>query len=830
MRRGTYGEEFRSEGGRILRFFLLPVIVVLIMMSGVQSAYGYTAVNGTVTCTSGIVRKDASTSSACVFCVSKDESVTITDEKKDSSGTVWYQIKMGENTGYIRSDLVKKSTTKTSVVADANSATATTASASSGVSGKVKSDNTIMRLSASKTGDIATTINKDTEITASKAVDGEDGKEWYYVTAVKNGIIFKGYIRNDLVTMSGKVPKELKTENTEEQKTDDSNAEENKAKEENTGDNAAEQTPQTAGKTQIGKVKASGVNVRKEPVNGEVVGRVTTGQSVTVTDYTTAADGNVWFKISFIYNLQALSGYIRSDFVEGITIEEAAKEEPAEEKPAEPEVQTPPVTWKGVLKGSAVRIRESAVSGPVVAQLNNGHALVILDEKNESDGYKWYQVQFAYQGSEKTGYVRSDFVSIISTPASTVALSDEEFENAISSFPESYKPSLRILHEQYPGWQFQAVNTGLEWNDALARECAVGKNLVSKNSVSSWKSTEPQAYSWSNNAWYTFDGGSWVSASRELIAYYMDPRNFLTDSGIFQFETLSYQDYQNEAGVNAILAGSFMGGEYTDTDGVTRSYATTFVEAGRAAGISPYHLASRCLQEQGTTGTMGVSGTVGGMENHFNFFNIGAYAANGNTAIINGLIYAMGADENYMRPWNSRYRSIVGSAKYVSEKYVNKGQNTLYFQKFNVVNSENGIYSHQYMSNILAAASEATRMKKAYTDLNTSLVFRIPVYNNMPETMCEKPFSDSNPNNYLSALWVDGKTIAPGFNSSVFAYGLVVDGSVETINIGATPVVGSTTVAGTGTVRVENGTNTYNIVCKSQNGNTRTYTLVVQKN
>ncbi|HOO27341.1 MAG TPA: SH3 domain-containing protein, partial [Lachnospiraceae bacterium] len=548
--------------------------------------------------------------------------------------------------------------------------------------------------------------------------------------------------------------------------------------------------------------------------DGEVLCRLSTGHSVSVKSEMEGSDGRKWYEISYSYNSVAGTGYICADYV---TVEEAVQ-------------TTSSSAATGTIKGTSVRIRESAVNGTVLVQLDTGHAVTILGEITGSDGYKWYQVQFTYQDSEKTGYVRSDLVNIITT-VSQQTVSDADFEAVIADLPDSYKESLRTLHTAYPNWQFEIVNTNLEWNDVVTAECSVGKNLVSSSSISSWKSTEPQAYNWISDSWYGFDGGSWVSASKELIQYYLDPRNFLDESGVFQFETLEYQDYQNEAGVSNILSSSFMNDSVTDADGTTRSYASMFTEAGSSAGISPYHLASRCLQEQGVYGTsQSISGTVSGYENLFNFFNIGAYTANGNTATINGLIYAQGTDETYYRPWNTRYKSIMGSAKYVSEKYVAKGQNTLYFQKFNVVNSTNGIYSHQYMSNLLAASSEAARMKTAYSDLNTSLVFKIPYYNNMPETACTKPTSESNPNNYLAALWIDNQTFTPDFSSIVDTYYLTVDNSVESINIGATPVASTSSVGGVGQVSLNVGTNVISIVCKAQNGNTKTYTLTVQRN
>ncbi len=1043
----------REKGNR--RFVLLLLIITGVFIATQvmrQQVFGYTAVKGTVLCKSGMVRQGASTASAFAFGVTKDEVVTITDEKTGSDGKVWYQVTVSGSTGYIRSDLVKKSTTPATTTTNTGGtsvATSSNAAQTGAVSGTgtIKGANVIVREEASTTAGIRTTLGSGQSVAIESAAVGADGNTWYYVSFTKNGNNYKGYIRSDLVSASGSIAvsntgassssvkilmgtvtansirvrktasttgtvmatltkggsvtvsetvtgddsqKWYKvtvsaaltggaevtgyiradlisvTETTVTQPTTVAGTSTTSTKKGtikgnsvrvratasvtgavscalNTGTEVTvleaasgdgknwykvqftyngtamtgyvsadyvtvtETTASTASSsaTQIGTVKGNGINIRKEPVSGEILCKLNSGQSVTVTEQTKGSDGITWYKISFIYNLTAQNGYIRSDFVEGVTIKESTsvsgntaltavatdrngavkginvnvrkeavsgevlcrlstghsvtvKDEKdgtdgkkwyqisysynntagtgwirsdyvtVEEMPVRTAESN---TSTGSIKGTGVRIRESAVNGSVVVQLHTGYGVTILGETTGSDGYKWYQVSFSYQGSEKSGYVRSDLVTINTTTTQQAALGSADFEASISALPESYKNSLRALHEKYPNWRFETVHTNLDWNSAVTAESSVGKNLIAKSSISSWKSTEPQAYDWAQNAWYGFDGGSWASASGELIQYYMDPRNFLDESGIFQFETLEHQDYQNEAGVSNILASTFMSGSYTDTDGATRSYASTFSEVGSSLGISPYHLAARCLQEQGVYGTsQSISGAVAGYENLFNFFNIGAYAAGGNTATINGLIYAQGSDEAYDRPWNSRYKSIMGSAKYVSEKYVKKGQNTLYFQKFNVVNSANGIYSHQYMSNVLAASAESARMKKAYSDLNTPLVFKIPYYNNMPEAACAKPVSDSNPNNYLSALWIDNQTITPGFSPIADNYYLIVDNSVGTINIGATPVANTSSVGGTGQVNLNVGTNVISIVCKAQNGNTKTYTLTVQRN
>ena len=812
------------------------ILVTLCVTLGVtvtmaQSAYGYTAVRATVTVKSGKVRKTPSQKGQFVFGVIKDETVTVIGEEKGDDGKTWYKIKVLGSVGYIRSDLIKKSnievksestpdennnssgnsntagTGNSDTTGDTNSAGNSTTN--SGTAGpQVKGSNVICREEASTKSGIRIVLQNGQPLTIISTEKGkDDGKEWHFVSFRKNDKDYKGYIRSDLVNMSG----------TSQSSATDSS-----------GNASSDGTKEP----QVGKIKGTGVNIRKAPVDGKIICRLTTGNQITVTDQLRSdADGQIWYAISFLNNKKPENGYVRSDLTEGITPYESLTktEEPKEEPTGNTTEEPKQPESSASIKGMGVRIREKVVNGNIVAQLDTGYPIEVLEEVNADDGFKWYRIKFSKNDKEKEGFVRSDLVTIVNTNYNTKS-SDADFEEQIKEFPDDYKAQLRALHEKYPNWQFEAVKTGLEWSDVVKNESKVGRNLVAKTSIASWKSTEPQAYNWASNTWYGFDGGSWAAASTELIQYYLDPRNFLDDSGIFQFETLEFKDYQNVDGVKNALAGTFMAGDYSDTDGETRSYASTFFEAGQNYGINPYHLASRAVQEQGVLGrSQSIAGNVSGLENLFNYFNIGAFAANGNSATINGLYYAAGADENYLRPWNSRYKSINGSAKYIADKYVSVGQNTLYFQKFNVVNSKNGIYSHQYMSNIVAASYESARLKKAYSDLNTKLIFRIPVYNNMPSAKCVKPTSDSNPNTYLSKLWVDGYSFTTEFSSVNSTYYLTVGSDVESVNIGAEAVSSSSSVGGTGTYTLNSGENRIQVVCKAQNGATKGYTIIINK-
>ena len=128
-------------------------------------------------------------------------------------------------------------------------------------------------------------------------------------------------------------------------------------------------------------------------------------------------------------------------------------------------------------------------------------------------------------------------------------------------FPESYKQGLRELHSKYPKWKFTALQTGLDWNTAVTEESKVTRNLVARSSISSWKSTEDGAYDWATGTWPGFDGSSWVAASRDIISYYMDPRNFLNETYIYQFMNQSYDpSIHTREGLVTMVEGTFLSG------------------------------------------------------------------------------------------------------------------------------------------------------------------------------------------------------------------------------------------------------------------------------
>lgn len=484
---------------------------------------------------------------------------------------------------------------------------------------------------------------------------------------------------------------------------------------------------------------------------------------------------------------------------------------------------------KGSCTADVLNVRSGAGTGySKTGTVSYGDSLTILSETTDSSGAKWYKISCG----NVTGYVSAAYVQL--TSSGSQGSSDADFESYMTKqgFPESYKPYLRKLHEQHPKWIFTAQKLGVDWNTALKEECVVGRNLVHSSALASWKSMEKGAYDFNGGYWYGLDG-SWVAASKEIIMYYMDPRNFLNDTYIFMFENQSYDpSYQTESGVKTILADTFMSGSYTCPDTKKKyTYSQTFMDAAKKSGVSPYHLASRCRNEQGVNGAPQSLGTVKGYENYFNFFDIQAYATSTMTAAEMGCKYAKTTNPTYLLPWTNQYKSIVGGSIFLGTGYITKGQDTLYLQKFDMVDGGNGLYYHQYMTCVFGQANEAISLKNAYSQdiLNSAMEFKIPVYNNMPDKLCPKPTSSGDNNNYLKSLSVSGTSISPKFDKFTTSYTAKVNAEVSSVTVNANPLGKSAKVSGKGKVSLKTGENTVKVTCTAASGVKRTYTIKITR-
>lgn len=419
-----------------------------------------------------------------------------------------------------------------------------------------------------------------------------------------------------------------------------------------------------------------------------------------------------------------------------------------------------------------------------------------------------------------------------------------EYKEGIENFPESYRSYLYALQEKHPNWKFTAMYTGLDWSAATTEESHLStrSNRLSVSlTPSSW-----------DKAWHYFLANGktnmveqgWVTASANSLKYTMDPRNFLNEETVFQFEELTYnKDIHTLQGVEQILYGTEMSKtvtengvtkyvikeieyykpttannvmkttsalnlrkspsvsgefiktiasgttvttvEYTaavegkrtwakiklddgtegyacriDEDGSynlidagtttveyvkyidvddldgdgdttdTLTYAEAYMIAAKTSGVSPYALALRTKNETGCkiSSNGQISGKATAAPGYYNYYSIGAYGSN---PMENGVLYAKS------QGWDNPVKAMVAGASFWGKEYILAKQNTPYLQKYNVnTETKNGLYSHQYMTDITCVYREALGMYDTYSSmkiLDNDFTFIIPVYNNMPD-------------------------------------------------------------------------------------------------
>ncbi len=332
-------------------------------------------------------------------------------------------------------------------------------------------------------------------------------------------------------------------------------------------------------------------------------------------------------------------------------------------------------------------------------------------------------------------------LNIVLIPANSFAASTytQEVKTGIENFPKEYQQYLTKLHEQHPNWSFDVYYTGISWDELLQNETNHRHNRIIKSAQDLWKCSCGNVES------------GYACASSGIIAYYLDPRNFLDDVSIFQFLEISYnENVHNLAGVEKSVKNTFLDKTITfELNGQqkTMSYAQIILDAAKESNMSPYSIRTKIIQEVGSKGSSSVSGTYPGYEGYYNFFNYGAYDE-GNSAIANGLRYAKDAG------WNNPYTAIVEGAKLLSNSYTNAGQNTAYFYKWDVVGNrvlksgetasygKSYFFTHQYMTNVQDPKSQSSTLFNLYASIgiiDENLNFVIPVYDNMPSTVTGLP-------------------------------------------------------------------------------------------
>ena len=283
-----------------------------------------------------------------------------------------------------------------------------------------------------------------------------------------------------------------------------------------------------------------------------------------------------------------------------------------------------------------------------------------------------------------------------------------------------YKEKLQALQNQHPNWIITIDYTGLDWNTVINNEDSGSKSLTQYNNE--WRNGDPTQYE-----------PGWYRASRAAIEYMMDPRNSLDDEYVFQFQELATST-GTYSEIAKMVDGTYLAQYEAKGVTTTDSIINTILYCASEYNVSPYHLVSRMLQEQGRDGSGSLNGYQYGGRTVYNLCSIGASNSSTATAVQNGAAYA------YNHHWFTPETCITGSAAFLHNNYFSNGQSTLYYQKYNVVSEP--YYQHQYMTNIRGANDEGKTIGASYKAnglIDLPFEFTIPVYENMPTDPCPRP-------------------------------------------------------------------------------------------
>jgi len=354
---------------------------------------------------------------------------------------------------------------------------------------------------------------------------------------------------------------------------------------------------------------------------------------------------------------------------------------------------------------------------------------------------------------------------------------EEYYQNLMElGFPSDYAVALTELHLLHPNWtftplQFTKQNSKYTWDYVVDQEYDDPHLNVIYSSYSY------AAYHHPLNK-ELFDAG-YYQVSKETLEYFMDPRNFLNETDIFQFYSLSGVPQNSIKSVESVLAGTFMEDKTLENG---KTYAEYFVELGELLDVNPIFLATKVRQEQGVNGTSPlISGNCGSQlwdfyqnktqvsesgnsvlapltgytktellafDGLYNYFNVKAMGNGLFEIYYNAMTYAqkgtpdMAASWGGSGAWNTRWKALYGGTKFLQSNYIGRYQSTVYLQKFNVDGRANDNFSHQYMASVFGAMSEARTLYQSFATLNlldSPANFLIPVYDDMPSSPSPDP-------------------------------------------------------------------------------------------
>jgi mannosyl-glycoprotein endo-beta-N-acetylglucosaminidase len=623
------------------------------------------------------VRKEASTNSAILTKLLRG-----TEVKVLSSANGWDKVTVSGKTGYVSSSYLSVTkiteTTTNNKGTDKNEAKQPE-KAPTGKQMKVNvqvGSNLNVRSTASTSGSIKGKLSAGTVVTVLSEKNG-----WSQIKTSK----VAGYVSSEYLTSIS---------------TPDKGTDKNEAKQ-------PEKAP--TGKQMKVNVQAGfNLNVRSTAsTSGSIKGKLSAGTVVTV-----LSEKNGWSQIK----TSKVAGYVSSEYLTSISTPDKETDKNEAKQPEE----TPTVTEKivNVQAGSSLNLRSTpSTSGKILSKLQAGTVVIV-----QAEGNGWSKVKV----NNLEGYVSSEYLSSKGNGSANATINKsyvnynltlEEMTNIqLSVNPQTDKKYDTYIREDAIAFKTAdstkgtVIGNGWRLRGGAGTDYSVVSTLTSGQVLtitSKIKGTD-------GYYWYKVNySQSWVTASKEDTAYYLNPDNFInSDTQSLQFLKLSAKANVDDKEVDSkILAGK----------GILAGKASAFVTAANAYGINEIYLISHALLETGNgTSTLANGVKVNG-KTVYNMYGIGAYDG---SAISSGAQYA------YNAGWFTPEAAIIGGAKFIAQGYVNAGQDTLYKMRWNPDAAEKtGNATHQYASDIGWATKQVGQIYNLYSLLSSyTLNYEIPIY------------------------------------------------------------------------------------------------------
>ena len=453
----------------------------------------------------------------------------------------------------------------------------------------------------------------------------------------------------------------------------------------------------------------------------------------------------------------------------------------------------------GVRKGPGTNYGRWGYTGPTGELYTLKTTQLFKTESGCESGY-WYQVD--YQGN--TAYICSSYAII---KVETLVITDEarsqcESELKAAGFPVSYWGQLCNLKYQHPNWKFESVYTGYDFAAAVEKEQCRGS--ISQSSAADYQD---------NTCGKKYDTG-YTGASQKANAYYMNPLNFLTEDAVFMFESgyINPSIQSHYANIATKVSNSTLLKHIPDLPNY-------IMNACPASNVSAPFLAARIRVELGkgllssgdyagqlqsalsgnytsrygyyynpSTGWSKDATGRASVNNYYNFYNIGASDGDGITQKALAYAYKQGWGGPGYSMADARQLAVTGGAQWIYRNYVNAGQQTMYFNKFNfnpeTINHDHSIASHEYMTNVSAPLTEGKSLYSAYKNLgilDLPYVFVIPVYANLNAEI------NNNPGGATGDTNNENTGLSP--STMVISSGYQLDGTIIT-NVSSSTTIG----------------------------------------